>query len=121
MCRFGFANFGANAHELPFDRSSLTCWRQSGWVWSRSPRCCKRGLSVAHRSGAIETNDLERVVADTTVQEKAIAHPTPISAQGQRHCTDGWQRQWHDKFRRHNQQRRLDCGAGRGPDKFLDM
>jgi hypothetical protein len=31
---------------------------------------------VAHRSGAIQTKDLERVVVDTTVQEKAIAHPT---------------------------------------------
>ena len=31
---------------------------------------------MAHRSGAIETKDLERVVVDTTVQEKAIAHPT---------------------------------------------
>jgi transposase, IS5 family len=31
---------------------------------------------VAHRAGAIETKDLERVVVDTTVQEKAVAHPT---------------------------------------------
>jgi len=31
---------------------------------------------VAHRAGAIATKDLERVVVDTTVQEKAIAHPT---------------------------------------------
>jgi transposase, IS5 family len=31
---------------------------------------------VAHRTKAIETKDLERVVVDTTVQEKAIAHPT---------------------------------------------
>jgi hypothetical protein len=31
---------------------------------------------VAHRIGAIDTKDLERVAIDTTVQEKAIAHPT---------------------------------------------
>jgi IS5 family transposase len=31
---------------------------------------------VTHRTGAIETKDLERVVVDTTVQEKAIAHPS---------------------------------------------
>ena len=31
---------------------------------------------MAHRTGAIETKDLERVVVDTTVQEKAIAHPS---------------------------------------------
>src|SRR6202049_988910 len=62
-------------HELPFDRSSLTRWRQrlgEGQIAAR----CQESLSVAHRSGAIETKDLERVVVDTTVQEKAIAHPT---------------------------------------------
>jgi transposase, IS5 family len=31
---------------------------------------------VAHRTEALQTKDLERVVVDTTVQEKAIAHPT---------------------------------------------
>ena len=36
----------------------------------------QESLSVAHRTGAIESKDLERVVVDTTVQEKAIAHPT---------------------------------------------
>jgi transposase, IS5 family len=36
----------------------------------------QESLSVAHRSGALETKDLERVVVDTTVQEKAITHPT---------------------------------------------
>jgi len=35
----------------------------------------QESLSMAHRSGAIQTNDLERVVVDTTVQEKAITHP----------------------------------------------
>jgi transposase, IS5 family len=33
-------------------------------------------LRVAHAAGAIETKDLELVVVDTTVQPKAIAHPT---------------------------------------------
>ena len=36
----------------------------------------QESLSVAHKTGAIETRDLERVVMDTTVQPKAIAHPT---------------------------------------------
>ena len=31
---------------------------------------------MAHQTGALATKDLERVVVDTTVQEKAIAHPT---------------------------------------------
>jgi hypothetical protein len=34
----------------------------------------QESLSVAHRSGAIETKDLERVVVDTTVQEKAMSY-----------------------------------------------
>jgi hypothetical protein len=36
----------------------------------------QESLAVAHRTGAIATKDLERVAVDTTVQEKAIAHPT---------------------------------------------
>lgn len=36
----------------------------------------QESLSVAHKTGAIETKDLERVAVDTTVQPKAIAHPT---------------------------------------------
>ena len=39
----------------------------------------QESLSVAHRTKAIETRDLERVVVDTTVQEKAIAHPSNSS------------------------------------------
>jgi IS5 family transposase len=31
---------------------------------------------VAYKTGALESKDLERVAVDTTVQEKAIAHPT---------------------------------------------
>ncbi len=62
-------------HELPFDRSSLTRWRQRLGE-EQIAALLQESLSVAHRSGAIETKDLERVVVDTTVQEKAIAHPT---------------------------------------------
>jgi IS5 family transposase len=36
----------------------------------------QESLSVAHKTGALATGDLERVVVDTTVQPKAIAHPT---------------------------------------------
>jgi IS5 family transposase len=36
----------------------------------------QESLSVAHKTGAIAARDLERVVVDTTVQPKAIAHPT---------------------------------------------
>src|SRR4029077_6691013 len=36
----------------------------------------QESLSVAHKTGALAPRDLERVVVDTTVQPKAIAHPT---------------------------------------------
>ena len=62
-------------HESPFDRSSLTRWRQRLGE-EQIIALLQESLSVAHRRGAIETKDLERVVVDTTVQEKAIAHPT---------------------------------------------
>ena len=62
-------------HQLPFDRSSLTRWRQRLGE-EQIAALLQESLSVAHRTGAIESKDLERVVVDTTVQEKAIAHPT---------------------------------------------
>ena len=62
-------------HDLPFDRSSLTRWRQRLGE-EQIAALLQESLSVAHRAGAIETKDLERVVVDTTVQEKAIAHPS---------------------------------------------
>jgi IS5 family transposase len=62
-------------HALPFDRSSLTRWRQRLGE-AQLAALLQESLAVAHRTGAIATKDLERVVVDTTVQEKAIAHPT---------------------------------------------
>jgi transposase, IS5 family len=62
-------------HQLPFDRSSLTRWRQRLGE-DALVALLQESLSVAHKTGAIETRDLERVVVDTTVQPKAIAHPT---------------------------------------------
>jgi IS5 family transposase len=62
-------------HELPFDRSSLTHWRQRLGEEALAA-LLQESLSVAHRTGALQSKDLERVVVDTTVQEKAIAHPT---------------------------------------------
>jgi IS5 family transposase len=40
------------------------------------PALIQESLSVAHRTGALASRDLERVVVDTTVQPKAIAHPS---------------------------------------------
>ena len=62
-------------HRLPFERSSLTHWRQRLGE-EQLVALIQESLSVAHKTGALATRDLERVVIDTTVQPKAIAHPT---------------------------------------------
>jgi len=62
-------------HAPPFDRSSLTRWRQRLGE-EHLVALIQESLSVAHKTGALKTQDLERVVVDTTVQPKAIAHPT---------------------------------------------
>jgi hypothetical protein len=62
-------------HQLPFDRSSLTHWRQRLGE-AQLVALIQESLSVAHKTGAPATRDLERVVVDTTVRPKAIAHPT---------------------------------------------
>lgn len=62
-------------HVLPFERSSLTRWRQR---LGEEPLTAllQESLSVAHKTGALSTKDLERVAVDTTVQPKNIAFPT---------------------------------------------
>jgi transposase, IS5 family len=62
-------------HAAPFDRSSLTRWRQRLGE-EQLVALIQESLSVAHKTGALASKDLERVVVDTTVQPKAIAHPT---------------------------------------------
>src|SRR5579863_2621113 len=62
-------------HKLPFDRSSLTRWRQRLGE-EQLAALIQESLAVAHKTGAIGPKDLERVVVDTTVQPKAVAHPT---------------------------------------------
>jgi IS5 family transposase len=58
-------------HDLPFDSSS--CQRLGE---EHLTALLQESLSVAHRSGALTTRDLERVAVDTTVQPKAVAYPT---------------------------------------------
>ena len=62
-------------HQLPFDRSSMTRWRQRLGE-EQLVALIQESLSVAHKTGAIGPKDLERVAVDTTVQPKAVAHPT---------------------------------------------
>ena len=69
-------------HELPFDRSSLTRWRQRLGE-ERLAALLQESLRVAHDTGALAPKDLERVAVDTTVQPKAVAHPTRRQAHPQ--------------------------------------
>jgi IS5 family transposase len=52
----------------------LTRWRQLLGK-KHLAALLQESLSVAHKTGAIGTKDLERVAVDTTVQPRAIAHP----------------------------------------------
>jgi transposase, IS5 family len=62
-------------HELPCDGSSLTRWRQrigeEGGEW-----LLVQSIEAAKGAKVIKRESVETVVVDTTVQNKAIAHPT---------------------------------------------
>lgn len=62
-------------HEMPCDPSSLVRWRkrigEAGVEWLLSET-----IEAAKRSGALKQSSLKTVIVDTTVQPKAIAHPT---------------------------------------------
>jgi len=62
-------------HRPPIDPSSLTRWRgrigEEGVEWLLT-----QTIRAGQKSGAIDENSVKRVAVDTTVMEKAIAHPT---------------------------------------------
>ncbi|MCP4210915.1 MAG: IS5 family transposase [Halieaceae bacterium] len=62
-------------HELPFDRSSMTRWRQRIGAEALELLLAET-IAVAVRTQAVSTRQLERITVDTTVQTKAIAHPS---------------------------------------------
>jgi Transposase domain (DUF772). len=62
-------------HDLPFDRSSMTRWRQRMGE-ERLGALLQESLAVAVRTKAMKLADLTQVVVDTTVQEKAVMFPT---------------------------------------------
>ena len=62
-------------HELPCDPSSLTRWRKRlgpDGLETLLAETIQAGLE----SGAVRSSSLERISVDTTVQPKAITHPT---------------------------------------------
>ena len=62
-------------HALPLDRSSMTRWRQRIGA-ERLEVLLAESLAAAQRGGAVEEQHLRRVTIDTTVQPKAVTHPT---------------------------------------------
>jgi len=62
-------------HELPFDRSSLTRWRQRMGE-ERIAGLLQESLHVAVSTGAMKPEDTRRVIVDTTVQPKNVMFPT---------------------------------------------
>jgi IS5 family transposase len=62
-------------HKLPFDRSSLTRWRQRMGE-EKLVALIQESLNVATRTKAAKPADFARVIVDTTVQPKAVAFPT---------------------------------------------
>lgn len=62
-------------HRLPIDPSSLTRWRkrigEEGVEWMLT-----QTIQAGQKSGVIDEGSAKRVVVDTTVMEKNIAHPT---------------------------------------------
>ena len=62
-------------HALPLDRSSMTRWRKRIGA-ERLELLLAERLATAQRGGAVEPRHFERVTIDTTVQPKAVTHPT---------------------------------------------
>jgi IS5 family transposase len=62
-------------HALPRDRSSMTRWRQRNRA-ERLELLRAETLAAAQPAGAAEPKHVARVTVDTTVQPKAVTHPT---------------------------------------------
>lgn len=70
-----FCGFEYFQHELPCDSSSLTRWRKRLGE-DGAEKLLTETLAVAHKLGLITLRSCERVIVDTTVQEKNITFPT---------------------------------------------
>jgi IS5 family transposase len=62
-------------HKLPFDRTSITHWRQRIGE-EKLNALIDESLAAALRCGAAKPADFTKAVVDTTVQPKAVAFPT---------------------------------------------
>jgi IS5 family transposase len=62
-------------HRAPFERSSLTRWRQRMGE-DRLQALLQESLAVATKTKALKPSELSRVIVDTTVQPKNVSFPT---------------------------------------------
>jgi IS5 family transposase len=70
-----FCGFDFFQHEVPIDASTMTRWRKRIGP-AGLEEMLKASVGVALDTGVAKPGSLERVSVDTTVQPKAIAHPT---------------------------------------------
>ena len=70
-----FCGFEFFQHEAPLDASTMTRWRKRIGPEGLE-EMLKASVAVALDTGVAKPSSLERVSVDTTVQPKAIAHPT---------------------------------------------
>lgn len=70
-----FCGYEFFQHQLPCHPTSLVKWRQRVKA-EGVEQLLKQILATAQRVGVLQEKDLQCVIADTTVQEKAIAFPT---------------------------------------------
>jgi transposase, IS5 family len=70
-----FCGFEYFQHDLPCDPSSLTRWRKRVGPEGME-KLMAATIQAGLDSGAVKPASLERVSVDTTVQPKAITHPT---------------------------------------------
>ena len=62
-------------HEFPIDPTSMTKWRNRVKD-SGKEKLLEQTIRAGLKTGTLKQHQLKRLVADTTVQEKAIAFPT---------------------------------------------
>jgi IS5 family transposase len=62
-------------HKPPFDRSSMTRWRQRMGE-DKIVALMQESLHVAVKTGAMKPTDTRRVIVDTTVEPKNVMFPT---------------------------------------------
>ena len=70
-----FCGFEFFQHRLPIDPSTMTRWRKRVGLEGME-LVLAATVEVAVETGTVKESSFERITVDTTVQPKAIAHPT---------------------------------------------